>query len=353
MPRPLRFNLWQYLDNCITQEDPIPDIRIANLYPSEASVEFTNSAGQKIVHGRCMRAAWLRVKMMENLAKTRSKRFNLPIGEREVLVQATPFTAKTLWTFRAGDKFEDLVKEQMTNAGILLAPHKRFFKDIRYGYLLSGELDAIGKDPNTGEFFGVEVKSIHGYNAEKEVIGTQAIRRLGGKGKPKEDNVLQTAIYAHAWPELPYFKLAYIMRDKVLKAEFDIRVDPDSTQIFIDGDPIAEYTLNDVFSRFATLALHLHNSKLPARDYDLSYTDEQINHMVANGEFARTNAESWTKYWTRKTEVEEGIPNAKGKKQKLLKRPEFGSWRCSYCSYQHFCYDSQGNHKDLDLLGVS
>lgn len=346
VPQPLKFNLWQYLDNFMIQEDPIPDIRIANLYPSEASVEYVDSYGEKVVLGGCMRQSWLRVKIMENLARTRDSRFHLPVGNGEVLVKPIPFSAKTLWVFAAGNKYEDMVKEKMLASGTLAAAHKRFHQNIKYNYVLSGELDAIGRDPNTGDYFGVEVKSIYGYNAEKEVIGSVGERRAGRKGKPKPQNVMQAAIYDYAWPELPYFKLMYIMRDKVLKAEFDIVVDHDSGRIYIDGEAIEEYTIFDVFTRFSNLALALHTSRLPARDYELRYSDEKMNKIVARDQIAKTNKDKWTKYWDRTVEIAET-----GKGRGLM-RPELGDWQCSYCKFKEFCYDSEGNHKDFDLMGI-
>ena len=304
------------------QEDPIPDIRSANLYPSEASVEYTDAYGERTVLGGCMRQAWLRVKMMESLARTRESRFCLPIGENDIIVQPTPYTAKTMWVFEAGNKYESMVKEKMLASGILAASHKRFFRNIKYGYVLSGELDAVGKDPRTGEFFGVEVKSIYGFNAEKEVIGNTGERRAGRKGQPKPQNVMQAAIYDFVWPELPYFKLMYIMRDKVLKTEFDISVEQDTGRIYVDGDPIKEYTLFDVFSRFSNLALALHTSKLPPRDYDLQYNDEKMNKLIARNKMAKTNSEKWEKYWDRTQEIAET-----GKGRPLM-RPELGDWQC-------------------------
>ena len=322
MSRQLKFNLWQYLDNFITQEDPIPDIRPANLYPSESSVEYHDGKGRKHVEGKCMRHAWLRIKTMESLAKTRDTRFTLSVNGQNEVIKAESYTPKTLWVFKAGDKFEQLVIEQMLNAGLLVCRHKKFFHPIRYGYAISGELDLVGRDPFTQDVFGIEVKSVHGFMAEKEIIGPKAVRIQGGKGKPKIDHVMQAAIYCFMWPELPYFKLMYIMRDKVFKTEFDITVDVNDGTIFIDGEPIKEFTIFDIFDRFATLAMHLNNGKLPARDYDLVYSDDKMNQLVKEKALSKTQCEAWTKYADREEEI------AKTGKGRKLKKPVTGSWRC-------------------------
>lgn len=348
MPQPLRFNLWQFLDNHITQEDAIPDIRLANLYPSEASVEYTDAHGDKVVLGSCQRQTWLRVKTMEATATARGKEFSLQnIDGDTIPIKPNKFNAKTMWIFGAGNKFEDMVKEKMTAAGVMACSHKRFFRPIRYGYNLSGELDAIGRDPINDEVFGIEIKSAYGYMAETEIIGNKGMRSAGLKGKPKPQNVLQAAIYDSVWPELPYFKLMYILRDSVLKAEFDISVDQTTQQIFIDGEPIKEYNMNDVFARYEGLALNLHNNTFPGRDYQLVYSNAKMNKMVKTGKLSKTNKDKWTKYWDREETIK-----ATGKGRKLM-RPKLGDWQCSYCNYKNLCYDSEGHNRDLELMGYN
>tara|TARA_Y100000310_G_scaffold339308_1_gene431618 strand:+ start:1602 stop:2609 length:1008 start_codon:yes stop_codon:yes gene_type:complete len=333
------------MDRTITTQDPIPNIRIANLYPSEASVEYKDAWGDRVVLGTCMRQAWLRYKMMESLAKTREVDFYVNRGSKDILVKPKDFSPKTMWIFKAGDKFESLVTEQMHKSGVLVAEHKRFVKPIRHGYLLSGELDAVGKDPNTGELFGVEVKSAYGYMAETNIIGNKTMRRNGQKGRPRDSNLLQAAIYDDQWPEMEYFKLVYILRDSMLRCEFDVSVHPHTGVISIDDVPIQEYTLHDVYARYATLALHIQSEEIPARDFELQYNDMRMNKQLKTGKMSKTNATAWDKYWQRKCQIED---TGKGRE---LKRPSLGDWQCSYCNYQDFCYDNSGNDRDLELMG--
>jgi hypothetical protein len=341
----LKFNLWQMLDEDITQHDVVPNIRLANLYPSEASVEYRDAYGDRVVLGTCMRQAWLRYKTMEHLGKTREPTLVVSRGPKDVAVKAKDFTPKTMWIFRAGDKFEELVLAQMRHAGVLAAEHRRFIKPIRHGYYLSGELDAVGMEPETGVLFGVEVKSAYGYMAESNIIGTKTMRKAGKKGQPRDSNLLQAAIYDDQWPELEYFKLAYILRDSMLRTEFDISVHPDTGVISIDGEAIEEYTLHDVYARYATLALHIQSGSIPARDFELTYSDEQMDKKFRLSKLSKTNSDAWGKYSGR---LEQIRTTGKGR---ALKRPALGDWQCSYCNYSDFCYDKQGHDRDLDLMG--
>ena len=336
----MSFNFWKYLDKNLTKEDPVPNVRIANLYPSEASVAFTNEWGEKQVVGSCHRQSWLRVKLAEEVAKTRQNKLTLHLNPRTVVIEPTPHTPHTLRRFAFGNMIEDMVINEMRDAGILASRHKRYFQPIRYGYNLSGELDMVGIEPDTRRLFGVEMKSISGWMAQKQIIG-DIKRRI--KGKPKDSQVLQAAIYTDWWPELEYFKLAYMGRDTHLTQEFDITVDRVSKIIAIDGQPIKEYTLKDVHNRYETLAMNLYNDTIPPRDFELAYTDDQLNRLKKTDMISNTDKKAWEKYWQREKDIKAG-KKKNGRKLLHLKRPSIGPWNCKeqYCQYHHFCYDHNG-----------
>ena len=340
------FSIWKILDQYLQRDDSIPDIRPVNLYPSEASVSYQNSHGEVVVKGTCIRRAWLRIKVAEQMAKTRQKQVDIPIRDKMISVVPTRIDLGSLWRFKAGDYFELLVKDQMRDAGILHTGHKKFFTPLRYGYFLSGELDMIAKNPLSGGLLGTEVKSISGYDAQRQIIG-DPYRRW--KGKPKHSHVMQAAIYDDQWPELEEFKLLYICRDNQLKVEFDIKVDTSdpSKPIFIDGERIKEYTLSDVYNRYYVLCQQLTAGTIPARDYDLIYSDDQMNRMSARKELSKTNAETWKKYWDREQEYKSGKKNIR-----RLKRPVVSPWNClpHYCPFSNFCYREDGSSRDDELM---
>jgi len=342
----LSFNFWRYLDESLTKEDPIPNIRIANLYPSEASVEYTDESGNRQVVGACHRQSWLRVKLAEEVAKTRQNKLTLHLNPRTVVIEPTPHTPHTLRRFAFGNMIEDMVINEMKDAGILASRHKRYFQPIRYGYNLSGELDMVGIEPDTRKLFGVECKSFANYMAQKQIVG-DINRRI--KGKPKDSQVLQAAIYADWWPELEYFKLVYMGRDTHLTQEFDITVDRVSKIIAIDGRPIKQYTLKDVYTRYETLAMNLYNNTLPSRDFDLEYTDDKMNKLMNTNIISNTDKNTWEKYWQRELDIKNGVTK-NGRKLMSLKRPSIGPWNCKaqYCQYHHFCYDSNGCPKQYN-----
>ena len=167
-----------------------------HVYPSEASAIGVGANGEPKLFGGCLRSSYLRM-----------------IGE-----QGSPHSERSQAIFRLGSAVEDLLVEEWKLMGVYLANSIRF-KNPKYN--VSGELDAILQDPETGRPFGVEVKSFYGYKATKEIFGNQSTA-----GAPKDNNLLQTCVYAWEFREtLDHFKIFYEDRGDGSKRHFDLRID--------------------------------------------------------------------------------------------------------------------------------
>ena len=202
--------IWDALDKSIAAKPVIPRPVSQNLYPSEARAKV----GQ-VIYGKCMRASFLRIKGAGNEEVTNDAGEVFVPGEEE-------FRPTTLWIFRSGNIYEDTIIDEARSAGILAQGHARFKILVAPGAYVSGEIDAIFRDP-ANECVGIEIKSVHGHFAESSVIGTPASRKRGHKGSPKVEHLMQTAIYTwHFRDQLKCFYLLYIMRDKCLRAEFKV-----------------------------------------------------------------------------------------------------------------------------------
>ena len=329
--------IWNLLDEWMVREDEVPSHRWPNLFPSEASVVIKSSRGKE-VQGTCARKAWLRYQssVVANMMDTGDEQ------EPEGLLSSLPRAKRdptSEWIFEERRRIEDTILGVMTKAGLYYSGHRKFLVDLPSGLKLSGEIDAVIQV--NGELVGVEIKSVSGYNAESEIFGTPALRRLGKKGRPRDSHLLQTGLYAWKYRDsLPSFCLLYFLRGKSLRCEFEIRVQEarDDWTILIDGRP-SEVTINMILDRYRELAEHIKTNTLPPRDYSLVYNDKTMNERLSGEDsLPKGIAEAWQKYYER-------CPKNPGEKWKgrQLKRPSYGDLECSWCEYRDWCYDHDGN----------
>jgi len=267
--------------------------REMHFYPSEASVQAYDKHGDMVTYGNCLRKSYFRCS-----------------GEYE----GSPYDARTQFIFAMGNAVEDLLVEQWKQMGIWVANSVKW---INKETNVSGELDAILREPGTGQQYGVEVKSFYGYFAEKELFGNKS-----QKGFPKMGQLLQTLCYAeHFRDRLPYFRLAYFGRDSVLRRTFKIELqdEGDVTYPVIDGEPLKSFSMNDVTARYKKLADCLETKTVPPGDFELRYPDWKVEDFFKKGKVAKTNYEKF-------------------KKGKLDKNKPLGDWECNYCQFKQVCW---------------
>ena len=317
--------IFDQLDQTISADRPITGDYSVNLYPSEASATVGG-----VVYGKCMRAAFLRFQ------SSIGEEITDATGQKVKVVEET-IAPRVHWIFEAGRRFESAIIDQAKLARIYIGSHVKFTVPVGWGLDLRGEIDAVFEINQ--EKIGIEIKSVSGNHAESAIMGTPGMRRRGFKGAPKDDHLMQTAIYAWRFrDQIPAFYILYIMRDKCLREEFKVQVREDDEGrkiIYVDDQRWTKFTFDDMWSRYKDLAWHIHKNQLPGRDYDLLYSDTQMCNLVANNKLARGDTAAWNKYWERETD------HAQGKKVRRVKRPSKGDWQCSYCNFQSMCYNSQ------------
>ena len=247
---------------------------------------------------------------------------------------ASPYDAYTQWIFATGKGVEEILVEQWKQAGIWVDNNVDFYIPERG---IHGEIDCVLRDPNTGENFGVEVKSFAGYNATVGIMGNKYT-----PGKPKDSQLLQTLVYTHTFREkLPYFKMIYYARDTGERKEYDITLVSDASdgterlRPAIDGKPDPRFTMDDVWGRYERLAQYEAEGIIPPPDYSKRWSAEKIERRWALGESLKQNPRS------RNNEV------AKTRYADWKRNPEknpIGDWQCNYCKYAEVCW---GEHQDL------
>ncbi len=131
MPQQKSFNLVTLTDKHMTREG-IYLPREAHWYPSEASVAWEDSHGIARVSGNCMRKSFLRY---------------------TGLLKAEGVDAYTQWIFALGKAVENILVEQWKQMGIWHSNNVKFYNAE---YNISGEIDCILREPETGRLFAVE-----------------------------------------------------------------------------------------------------------------------------------------------------------------------------------------------------
>jgi len=280
-------------------------IRRPGLYPSEASVEYMNGT-RKVVAGKCMRGAWYRA-----LKTPKTEGTNVSLMMKAHLGKWDEIGAIRKW------------KEM----GIWVDNNIKFFnKDIA----LSGELDAILKNPMTGKYMGLEMKTFYGYPANRLMSGVKKERGSGRflAGRPRDEHFLQTALYYWEYRNrLDEYRLYYLERGDGHRLEFHVGFvdNPDGTHqcyweqipgkywnAFKEGKVLQPYTLEDIHDRYKVLLGLLRKKEIPPKDFEKEWNADTVEFMHDQGEISKTNYDKWVK-------------NPASNK--------LGDWHCSYCDY--------------------
>jgi len=268
------------------------------LWPSEASVKYTDEFGEEKVAGKCHRAVYYR---QSDVAPT-----NPPDARSQII-------------FLLGHQVEAAICEAWKQMGIWENNSVRWEDRERN---LSGEFDIVLRepDPETGEpmLYGAEIKSFYGYYANKQLLGHWSGRgknKFYTAGKPKDEHLMQAALYVdHTHGKLHGFKLLYLSRDQMDMAEFNITVDRETKEIFINGEKETRYTLADVYSRYAECNTLLRSDLKPQREFVYLPSSERVEVLHARGEVS-----------------------ASAYKDHMSGKKPVTDFHCSYCDYRDHC----------------
>lgn len=288
------YDLFDHVDTHLTRPK-FQTEREKRFYPSEASVEYHDEHGDKVIQGGCLRSSYYRLK-----------------GGFEGI----PHDARTQFIFIQGNMVEDMMIKLWKEMGVWKDNNVKF---IDKEHNISGEMDALLIEPD-GTEYGVEVKSFYGYFAEKEIFGNKSTL-----GKPKLPQLLQTLIYLYNFRDrLPYFRMVYFGRDSVKRRTFKIELEQEGDIFYpkVDGVVWRSFSMNDIFDRYKRLQEHLDNNVIPDRDYDLHFSDAKIQDFFTKGKVAKTKYEKW-------------------QKGRLGQHEVIGDWQCSYCKYKDTCYGDE------------
>lgn len=308
----------------------------SNNYPSSASVKYVTSDNKIKTEGACLRSEWYSYKLEDSTV------------EDEVL-KLPPVSPRMSRIFETGEYFENMFCKEFERAGMLVASQVPFYiKD----YNISGRIDGIIRNPllpftpsdeiDTNTLIGVEFKTIGGYFGSKGKIFSTKDTPL----RASVDNVLQVLIYLHYFKNQGINKWILFYIDRGLGTS---EANPDHWNVFTvelneKGNPvitheegtytIESFTIYDVLKRFEELTHHVENDILPARDYKIQYSNQEILDLYKNNELNKKETETVAKAITKAGDIKKlTSENA----DPIIKK---GDWKCSYCSYVSVCYSN-------------
>ncbi len=294
-----KFNLIKLTEDHITRQKLFLP-RGRHFFPSEASVSFIDNNEIPRVIGSCLRKCYFRLTGME--------------------VSSSP-SSYSEWIFLQGKGIENILVEQWKQMGIWVENSIRFYNEE---YNISGELDVVIQDPISKELICIEVKSYHGYMAERDIGGS-----YNQAPKPKDAHLLQLVIYLYLFQDrFPYGKLFYKARDSDGRQEFDVelkKITDNQTRIVVNGIVDYRFFVEDVLNRYKLLEQHIRDMILPPNDFELVWSKEKIEKLNSLGEISKTKYTDWQK-------------KRKGK-------DKIGDYQCNstYCPYSKVCWTSRGN----------
>ena len=314
------------------------------LWPSSA----TGTKNNELV-GKCRRQAFFRYASDHYLFSkdyASYEEFYNYISENKL-----PRSTYSEWIFRQGDLYEDHCINLSKEAGVFIATQVSVYVPK---FNVSGKIDLIVINPETGKYHVVEVKSVYGFNANS-VLGTEAQHKKGIMGEPRDSHLMQLGIYqwwfGNNHEDFGPGMLVYGSRDTGRYGEFYVTVEVDETDgleyiyyqpvVPVQGEKVnTGISIKSIMKNYFYTAQCLENKELPARDFDLLYSDEKITSLYEAGELSKMDTAQYEK---RKKQVEEG-------KTRLVKKVEKGDWQCRFCEYKDICYNNDASERTLNLF---
>ena len=267
--------VWKIVDEYLMRPPPLKTSRLPTFYPSAAACISDEDGVTPI--GACLRANYYRCAGYE---------------------KSDQDSVWSQYVFGGGNIWESWFQDKLKGAGVLLASNMKFVDVERY---ISGEIDALIWDEETGRKIIIEMKTFFGYEAKKNLVGNRNV-----KPKPKDPHLLQACIYLnHFKDEVDEAVLMYFARDDHTRAEFSIsrhhengKTYPKITTVHLGSEYVyvdKRITLEGIYSRYEDLMKASRDAKLPKPDYMHIYPEEKVIAMHGRGEIAKTRFENWSR----------------------------------------------------------
>lgn len=319
------------------------DSVLSTVSPSSASILMRDSHGFRNLIGSCGREVWFRVTgILPSNPTDIISRYKMSMG-KDIESTEQNYLEKGLAAF------EGINKE---NSGFF--KNVLFYcEDVYEGVNILGEMDGILI--LDGRPFPLEIKSIYGYYALRNVFGNKSI-----VGKPKDNQFLQAAIYVYALQHLDKLRIwskdgdeaveitnlitepcthgfmRYVDRSDARTKTFMISMQPitnaqeENYIPLVDGEEYLNITMKDIFKRYKMTSDYIEaykrwlgdpsalDYKVPPRDAIYQYDAARLAWLRGQTDTALLNKDERAEYDKNGTVTK-------------------GDWQCRYCSFKDYC----------------
>jgi len=270
------------------------------------------------------------VNMGNNVKKFIGKCHRQSFLEAKMATVTNPINETSMRRMQYGKMHEKQEHGYEEKGGILIAKNMRMEMNINEKLKVSGELDTLANLDS--HKYIVEIKSYDGYYTERHIQGNKSRR-----GMPKYDHIAQNMYYIamikdikeHADTEGVLFH--YRTRGTLYPTYHTMHIEEvkDEKGNLVNAIPIINGVRIDIINmrtllnRNIELANYIFANKLPPRDPQKCYSDEDIKYLLRIGEVSKSRYKKW-----QNGEI------------------DIGDWQCSsrYCPYYNLC---RGTGKDL------
>lgn len=356
------------------------DDKPPSFWPSSAAAIGKDGS----IHGGCRRKIFLQyLKYVYQYSKKSDGRYNFWNHLIDELEKSLIKDSKYMhWIWEQGNLFEKHIIDLIKESGLFVGEQIQVYIPE---YNVSGKIDSIAFNAETGKYIITEIKSIYGANGEK-VLGSLWERKNGIAGEPRDYNLMQIAIYQwhYATEDFDYGQLIYGDRGHGKYTVFQVDVDKKSGEIrYRCIDPgetnwvTVPYTIFDILNNYKFLQECVDSGKIPARDFQLKYSDQKLT-LLINESYKIIELDKEEQPIKEYSTIEEFLinpNNIKGRKFLIeskgnttinkvtaeqyikyidrvinggrpVKKPEDGDYQCkTFCSYREFCYNKDGSPK--------
>jgi len=222
-----------------------------------------------------------------------------------------------------------LYGEYVSNAEVDLAKKARIYVGDEVAvqddkHKISGRIDLVIIDPNatTDPYIGIEHKSIYGIWSIKKKIAPPP-------GTPLEtsmNHLAQTVFYAAVYrAAIKRWWIRYLARDEGKTNKHEVILLPDGS-ISVNGRA-TQRNISELYAWADSVHASVSAKALPAHDFSLVYTKEQLKEAADAGELSATNTEK----------VNKG--------HKVIA----GEFNCRFCGHTDTCWQNTQLPYDLTL----
>ena len=316
------------------------------LWPSEATAIIKEGETEEVI-GKCRRSRFFRY-LYDCYHYDTEKYSHYKNLIDQIDREKEPTDPYLRWIWKQGDLYEEYCLQTAKESGVYIADQNQVYIPK---YNVSGKIDIVTINPETGKYKIVECKSVYGFNANI-VLGTPSQRKRGEMGVPKTNYLMQLGLYQWWYANKDdNFEDSLILcgaRDTGRFAEFGLTVEKnEETGLnhiywyphFPHSGPKVDskITIESILSCYKDTQDSLDSGIIPEKDYVLQYSDEKIKTLYETGKLNKSDT----------ARVKKRLEQIEQNRTRINKQLEKGDWQCNFCNYKNICFDKQKQPKEV------